>query len=283
MSDLLDGPNGWVKAYHPSGLLVTLPVPTAHDVAIDYAVAFAAVTAALEAGWLAQAPGLEAGEVVEEVGWVSRSTHEGRTGLADVIAYYSTNENWTKPFLTDYLNTADDRAEFLAATSVWPADIPEYIGEGRLERGKNPRTDALIRKLPRPRKLVMKPNPKWSQTESDAAKAANKVYKVPKRVFVRWDGQQPAPQGGSNVAPPPQASGGRKQETVQWFRDRLTQGPTLAAFNEMMATFPTEGPDRKAVWELCTDHAEQVGWELNEKTRQWQFKQSRPDDGSIPF
>lgn len=187
---------GWVKMFHPRGVLVTLPVPFAPPEEM-----FKSVDDYFNVGFLSREVGLEAGEMKEEVGWVSRSTTTGRTGLADVIAYYSTNESWTKPFLTDYLNTDADRAEFEAATGIKPASIPEYIGEGRLERGKNPKTDALIVKLPRPVALVMKPNPKYNEAEAVASKAANKVYKVPKKVFVRWDGKaQPvtAPEGNHN-------------------------------------------------------------------------------------
>lgn len=182
---------GWVRAYHPSGFHVTLPVPFAPGPS-SYQAAFAAVSAIIEAGFLVREPGLEAGETRDEVGWVVRMTKEGRQGPAQVLHLYKKIDHWTLPFLTVYLNTADDIRAFNDASGLDVTRLPEYIGEGRLERGKSPKTDALIVPVRRPMSVVHKPNPKYDPAAAEAAKNSKDPYTVAKKVFVRW-GEQAAP------------------------------------------------------------------------------------------
>jgi hypothetical protein len=80
-----------------------------------------------------------------------------------------------------YLNTADDVADFEAATGVKLAQIPLYNGDNAIERGKG--KDNFVVNLPAPARLVWKPNPRW-EGENDK--------KNPKRVFVRWFDLRPA-------------------------------------------------------------------------------------------
>lgn len=267
-------PWGTVRLWHPRGCQVTLPVILGTPEEM-----FRGVAGYFDAGFLADAPGLVPGEMREEVGWVARGTHTGRTGLADVIMFYSTNEGWTRPFLTDYLNTDADRGEFERATGIKPATIPEYIGEGRLERGKNPRTDQLIVKLPRPKVVVMKPNPKYVEAEAVAAKAANKAYKVPKKIFVRWADASPAQaqaqddhHDDSPAAEPPAAKQAVTPEMekaiaawFQWMDKKPSLESLNSAFKSKWETLP-DGPVKTAVWEGFRDYAQVSGWQFNNAT-----------------
>ncbi len=162
---------GWTKVYHPSGLQVTLPMP------VDPAVAFVHVQTILETGWLVIAPSLEAGEQLEEIAYVVRKSkfNDDDTETPILDAY---TERGNFRMVGIYLNTANDIEAFIQAAGVTLDKIPMYEADGTIERGKNPKTDRFVFKLPRPIKLVWKPNPRYEGPEDK---------KHSKRVFVRWD------------------------------------------------------------------------------------------------
>lgn len=162
--------NGWTKVYHPSGLQVTLPVPS------DPGMAFAHVSGLIETGWLVNAPSLEAGEQIEDIAYVVRKSKanddESETPIIDV---YTERGNYR--VVGVYLNTPQDVESFCAIANVKLADLPYYEGDGTIERGKGPKTDKYIFKLPHPVKMVWKLNPRYEGPEDK---------KHAKRVFVRW-------------------------------------------------------------------------------------------------
>jgi hypothetical protein len=178
--------NGWTKLYHPRGPQVTLPI--AGTTAADY---FASVLSMLDAGFLVDAPGLDAGERKEEVDAVLRITHESNGDLTPVVMLYSSNDRLEWAVLRVYLNNADDIAAFEKASGLKLAAIPVYEGD-RLARDDSQKAKRYIVKSPRPFIVVMKANPNYSTDERDAAQKANQVYKTPKHKFVRWDGQASA-------------------------------------------------------------------------------------------
>lgn len=187
-----DPPTGWVKLHHSSGALVTLPVMVAP---LDYAAMFANVTRAVEAGFLVREPGLEAGEMKEEVGFVvRRSKDNDRGGVTPVIDLYPANDRATFAILTIYLNTPEEVAAFEAGTGAKLDRIPKYIGDNKIERGKKRELDELVYKLPRPVGVVYGKNPKYDETEAAAVAARGKgeIYGVPKRKFLRWADTKPA-------------------------------------------------------------------------------------------
>lgn len=179
-------PLGSVRLWHPSAAVqVTLPVCGGSGPQFDYALALANVSAALAAGWLASAPGLEAGENRDDCGWVVRSQKDGRTGTAEVIDLYLPDDKFAKVRL--YLNTPDEVAEFERVSGLTVAKLPLYIGANKIERGKSKQTDTLVCRVPKPFGFVWKDNPDHNPDEQDATK------KKPKRLFVRWaDGAPPA-------------------------------------------------------------------------------------------
>ena len=205
-------PNGWVKLYHPKGPLVTIPVNTAMET-LDYDAMLANVTAMLDAGWLVQAPGLEEGEHKDEVGYVVKS-YVGEDGTP-AIDVYPAHEAAHYSLMRVYLNTPEQQQAFEYAAKVKLDSLPEYVGVGRLERGKSPQTDKLFHKLAKPIGIVWKDNPKYNPDETDATK------KKPKRLFVRWADEKPKaaehkeePTPATPFEPPPPAPPKKKTKIV---------------------------------------------------------------------
>ncbi len=169
-----DQMTAWVKLFHPRGPQVTLPLPP------EAAAALAAVSAALDAGWLVQAPGLEEGEEKEQVGFVLKSIISNEEKETPFVLLYSCNDVLRWSFLKVYLNTEQDQAAFEFASKMKLATMPEYVGQDKPQRGVNHRTDSYIVPAPRPFGVVMKNNPKYNPNETDPKK------KKPARLFVRW-------------------------------------------------------------------------------------------------
>ena len=194
MSDEIGGKGvcAWTKAFHSSGLFVTLPVPVNGE-NYDYAHAFRAVSLALEAGWLVNLPGLEAGEQREEIGYVLRRTkvNDDRSETP-IIDLYPNHERATFKCFSHYLNSPDHVKAFEVASGVSLASLKNLPG-ATPERVGNWARDGFIVKAPRPFGVILEPNERYNESEAEAAKKANKVYKVAKRVFVRWDGGGTAP------------------------------------------------------------------------------------------
>jgi hypothetical protein len=171
---------GWTKLFHPRGPQVTLPLPP------DPAAALAAVSAALDAGWLVTAPGLEEGEEKEQVGWVLKSIFSNEGRETPFVLLYSANEALTWSFLKVYLNTEQDVAAFEHASRMKLTELPEYVGQDKPQRSASGRTDKYIVPAPRPFGVVFKKNPKHDATEAGKMK--------PARLFVRWAESLPAAQ-----------------------------------------------------------------------------------------
>lgn len=177
-----------MKLFTPDGFEVTVKVDTAVDLKDLMGRVNFMSAKAFEAGFLVNSTqtALSMGEQKEEIGWCVRGTVEGREGPTPVLHLYSTRPGYVKPFIVCYINTKDDLLAFEAASGISLDTVPEYIGEGRIERGKNPRTDALVTKFRRPATLVWAPNPRYSEAESQSVKAAGKTYTVAKKKFSRW-------------------------------------------------------------------------------------------------
>ena len=77
---------GWVCLWHRRGCQVTIPlrgdIKTFHD-QIDYL---------FDAGWLAQAPGLEEGEQKETVGYVVHGESERDGKVTPYVLLYADND-----------------------------------------------------------------------------------------------------------------------------------------------------------------------------------------------
>lgn len=171
---------GFTKLYHPRGPLVTLPVPS------DPKEAFAHIANCLDAGWLVAAPGLGEGEQKEDVGYILRGLHEADGETTPYLLLYSTNEGHSYSFLKVYLNCQTDIDAFERASGMRLTELREYAGNDKPERGKSARLDAYIMRMTRPLGVILKANPKYKESDREAAAKRNELYKIPRRLFVRW-------------------------------------------------------------------------------------------------
>jgi hypothetical protein len=189
-------PHGSMKLYHPRGVQVTLPVPFAGD----FRKSFAAVGAALDAGFLAEAPGLDQGEEKEQVGWLVRGSVEQEGQITPFLLLYCADDNMSYSFLKVYLNTPEDVAAFEFASGMKLDRIPEYEGHDKPERGTSKKLEKYFARPPKPFTVVFKHNPKYDESAKAAAVAKKEIYKVPVRLFVRWaDAKGPNGSGDGGI------------------------------------------------------------------------------------
>lgn len=196
--DNLDNQNnspitGWTKLFHPKGIQVTLPIPFDQPITPEMAAMLLYSTSVLlDAGWMVNAPGLEDGERLDELGAVARRTQVNDDGSeTPIVDLYPANDRLQFKLLHIYLNKPEEVQGFEAATGLRLADIPAYDGAQAIQRGSSPKLDKYIVAFPRPVKVVWQNNPRY---EGDEDK------KHPKRLFVRW-GDIPAARPAAASAP----------------------------------------------------------------------------------
>jgi len=204
---------GWVKLYHPAGggVQVTLPVPPVFLGPSQAQAMFANISALIDAGFMVNLPGLEEGEKRETVSHIVRRRKAedggGSTPVMDI--YTGGNFRILSVYLDgdkpDLVNEFIDLFGPLSRFKVYPSNAP-------LERGKDAETDReyVTPVSDRGVQLVYKTNPKYDEAEAAAAAAEKKTYKVPKRIFVRFErGAAPANGNGhtnGNGHPAPAAT-----------------------------------------------------------------------------
>jgi hypothetical protein len=261
---------GWVKLYHPSGVLVTLPVP---DGSFDYQGAFANVGQAVAAGFLVDAPGLEAGEMKDQATWVVRKDVENKNDgtISASIALYRDGERYS--FLTVYLDTPEEISAFQYASGLKLNQLPKYVGSGKLEKGKDRQTDQLFTKAPKAFGVVMRANPKHDPNETDATK------KKPARLFVRWEAQMPPPKVLSNEE--------QEEEVTRWFTwlDSQVKPPTLDEVNEALPSLSQLDAARKRqVWDKLAKYVQPHNWVFNREAKRYE-EDRRPvaSAADVPF
>lgn len=171
----------WI--YLPNGCKVKFEwdiVGTAEMAKFDYNIALEYTNALLSSGASVTAPGLEAGEQKEQVGYVVyRSKVNDDATETPIIDLYLNHEATKFKFLTVYLNTPEDIEAFRHASGIGIAELPYWEG-GHLERG-NPKTDKYFVAPRKPLTVVHKLNERYNPDEPEMAK------RKPKRLFVRWD------------------------------------------------------------------------------------------------
>lgn len=178
-------PTAWVKLYHPRGVDVRLPLPVGRAPlnAADWRNVLASVDAALDAGFLVTAPGLEAGETRELVGAVvCRAKDDRDGGSTSVIDLYAAGDPAVNRFrlLSVYLNTEADEEAFERASGLRLDQLPTAVVPAPIERGKSRQLDQFVVAVAKPFAVAWKPNPKHDPAEQDKTKMK------PKRLFSRW-------------------------------------------------------------------------------------------------
>ncbi len=193
--------------YHPSGAKVSIPLSLTSPMTTDNALCvLQSVSSLLAVGFSVDVPGLEAGEQVEDIGWVLRKKQKNERGESIRVELYPANAGLVKKHLHYYLDTPEQVAEFESATGLAVRSIPVYAGKDSVERGADEDTDKFIVKLPRPAKVVWRDNPAYDPDETDLTK------KKPRRLFVRWDA----------VTPPPARPAMTAEQTSQAARPAMT-------------------------------------------------------------
>lgn len=170
------------RLYHPSGAQVSIPISINqndqfHIQAQDL---FKNVDALLAAGFLVNAPGLEQGELIQEVVSVSRREHSDNT---PIIAFYVAHPKMVNKLLHAYLNKPEDVAAFEAVTGLKINSIPLWEGETYIKKD-SPKASKYIVTLPKPIKVVYEITDKWKRWEAEG-KQGNEPQK---NQLVRYDG-----------------------------------------------------------------------------------------------
>src|SRR5688572_26104246 len=118
-----------MKLFHPAGVLCSLPIEGDTLQGFNYGVAFQSVQAALAAGFTVNAPGLEAGEKREEVGYVLRREKENQDkSVTPIIDLYSPHDAVKFKILSVYLNKDEDVSAFEAASGVRLDKLKNFPG-----------------------------------------------------------------------------------------------------------------------------------------------------------
>lgn len=136
----------------------------------------------IAAGLLTKQPQNE-GEKQDMVGYVVRrekiSKQDG--SIVPMIDLYFNHDAIQYKFISIYLNSDQQIADFEAAIGRALDSLPLYIGDNHIERHKNPRTDEYVIQV-KPVGIVYKPNPRYNTDEPDIKK------RKPRWLFVRWNG-----------------------------------------------------------------------------------------------
>lgn len=187
--------NGWVKLWTASGVQVTLPVPFA-----DPAAMLAYTDSYLTAGWLVNAPNLEAGEYKEAIGYVCRMTFVNKDSGVKTpkIALYPDNQRAKFKCGQVYLDTSEEITAFEHATGLSLNAIAEYPSDAAPQRDGS--GAQFIVPVQRAAVAIFRRNEKYVEGGKDQ----------PKNYFVRWDGatpktESPAPANGTNTQTPTSA------------------------------------------------------------------------------
>lgn len=228
---------GWVKLFTPRGPQVTIPVTVNGP---EDMMAF--VHSFLDAGWLVQAPGLEAGEeketfhhVVKEI--VNDTTH---------ISLYRDNDAFR--YLGVYLNRPEDEQAFELASGLKLSNLPEYVGVGHIERRKSASLDKFVITAPKPFSAVWKHNPKHDPDSEEGKKK-------PKRLFVRWADVSTVKEEPKQEDP---------ESIIGKVKARLATEPDLPTINSMTSYWmkqPQENPDRETVINAIHKYASSKQWQ----------------------
>jgi len=183
---------GWTKLFHPAGAQVSLPVPLELLSADQARAMFNSVAALIEAGFTVTAPGLEEGELAEEVNAVSLRNAKDNTPIID---FYSANTKLLKKFMHLYLNNEQDVADFEAATGLHLAGLTVYDGSLAIARDDN-KAGKYIAPLSHPIKLIWKLSPKWEEWKATGGEG----QEPHKRLLVRYESGKPVVKPSTGAA-----------------------------------------------------------------------------------
>ena len=181
------------KLYHPSGALISIPIDLGTGLTLETgALLLSSIDNLIKAGFSASLPGLEEGELMEEMSALAR--REGQD-LTPIIDFYSSNTRLEKKFMHVYLNSPEDATAFEQASGLKVDQLTIYDGKTAIERNDRNASKYIVQ-LKASMKLVYKISPKWDQWKQ----AGGEGQEPHKRLLVRYEAARKA----SNSEPSPE-------------------------------------------------------------------------------
>lgn len=187
-------PTMWTTGYIGS-VKVSFTFPIRNEMEA-YAQAKAITDKLIADGFTLHEPGLDVGEVKEQVGYVSRRQKKNDDAtITPIIDVYSPNEAMKFKFISVYLNTSDNVADFEKASGHKLSSLPLVPGKAALDKSDD--TGGVV-KVNQVMYIITKPNPYFDPDEKDISKMK------PKNTFIRWEtiNAQPKPEAASAGLPP---------------------------------------------------------------------------------
>ncbi len=242
--------------YHPKGVQVDFEIdgPDAFPISVKNAIQLC-----LQDGWTAAAPDLAAGEQKQNVNFVVLRSKENKDrSVTPIIDLYTGRNKFA--FLSIYLDDVEMRQAFEKLSGLRLANMQQYIGDNKIERGKSAQLDRLVHEV-RQFEVVWMNNPKWNKAEEQAAREQNKMYTVPRRKFVRWGDttvpppaqQQPAGDHTDNHNDDPgHEDADDISRQVSWWQSFISDDPSISEINDNFTRLVLEtGNDalKRAVYE----------------------------------
>lgn len=203
-------------------------------------------------------------EKTEPVGAFVRRDKDG----TPVIDLYPDQPGTKFPIATYYLNTSEQIREFCQTVGYKLDDIPIYVGDNKIERGKKPALDRFVITTRNPFAVVVTNNPKYSEQEAQAARAAGKIYAVPKRRVVRIVAlNRPSP-NGQPVRPTAPDEPAISASEIQ---AALDQCPSLDELNHIVAEWRKmpHGQERDDSRKAINHYAQEAGFRYDQQTQQF--------------
>jgi hypothetical protein len=171
-------PTFWTTGHLPNGAKVSFTIPIT-DLNNAYGEALAFTSKLLADGFMLSEPGLEAGELREQVGYMVRRQKKNEDGTyTPVIDLYLNNDRTVFKFLSVYLNSEDEIRAYEAASGIKLVSMTLLPGKASVERNDEEQAKYIV-KAPAPFNVVFKLNPQYDPNSDE---------KKPKRLFERWEG-----------------------------------------------------------------------------------------------
>lgn len=186
-------PTMWTTGYIGS-VKVSFTFPIRNEMEA-YAQAKAITDKLIADGFTLHEPGLDVGEVKEQIGYVSRRQKKNEDAtITPIIDVYSPNEAMKFKFISVYLNTPEDVAAFENASGHKLSSLPLVPGKAALDKSDD--TGGVV-KVNQVAYIITKPNPYFDPDEKDISKMK------PKNTFIRWEtaATQPKPEAVTAVIP----------------------------------------------------------------------------------
>jgi hypothetical protein len=180
--------------YHPSGAKVDIPIDLEVGLSPERASNLRiSVDALLAAGFAVNMPGLDDGELVDEVTSVARrASGDG----VSIVAFYKAHPKLVKKFIHEYLDTPEQIADFESATGLKLNNIPVFDGDKDITKD-NRAAGKYIVPLARPVKVVYKISDRWKRWNEEGGQG----QQPHKFELLRYMSNGNAPQAWTNIAP----------------------------------------------------------------------------------